>query len=275
MPPENVPSESVPDGPPPYLSSGLLEGIAENALDDDYYEIRPLHSSQSRGTGTLATGVGIALFALLVTIASVQNRSDRPANQVERNTLIADIQGRKSTLDKREAEAKKLRSDVADLRALSNATDPDYEDLQMTTAARGASGPGIVIVADNSTQGNTDGRVTDIDLQTLVNGLWYAGAEAIAINGNRLGTLSSIRKAGLAIVVNFTSIGPPYRIVALGNSESLADRLNENPGGQYWAARVLKAGLRFDLQREAQLTVPAAPVTRVSVLHAKAIKGDS
>ncbi len=36
----------------------------------------------------------------------------------------------------------------------------------------------------------------DGDLQKLVNGLWVAGAEAIAINGERLTTLTAIRQGG-------------------------------------------------------------------------------
>lgn len=274
MPPTSVPSTPVPPEPP-FHTTGLLAGIAENALDNDYYEVRTAPTARLRGAGTLATGVGVALFALLVTVASVQNRNDRPAAQVERNTLVTDIQSRKSTIDKRQAQVSKLRAQVTKLQALSNSTNIDYEALRVTASDRAATGQGIVVVADNSTQGNTDGRVTDIDLQILVNGLWYAGAEAISINDNRLGTLSSIRKAGQAITVNFTSIGPPYRIVVLGNNNSLSDRLTENAGGQYWAERVRKAGLRFDVHTESQLSVPAAPTKRVTVTYARTIEGDS
>ncbi|MGZ8718917.1 MAG: DUF881 domain-containing protein [Aeromicrobium sp.] len=254
--------------------TGLLESIAQTSLDDDYYEFRPRDSARSGGLKTVASGVGIALFASLVTIAVVQNRSDRQVNQVERNTLVSDIRIRKATIDKGEAEVSRLRSEVAKLRTLSSSTDPEFEDLQVTTGDVGASGPGIVVVADNSTKNNTDGDVTDIDLQILVNGLWYAGAEAISINGNRLTTLSSIRRAGQAITVNFRSIGPPYRVIALGNEETLADRLSENSGGQYWAERARTAGLRYDVQNEAQLSVPAAPAKRVTITYAQAIEGD-
>lgn len=265
----------MPPEPVPHTSRDLLEGIAENALDDDYYEVRPQHSSQKSGAGTIATGVGIALFALLVTIAIVQNRDDRPANQVERNTIVSDIQGRKSSIDQQGVQVGKLLTEVGKLRVLSDNTDPKYEDLRVTTADLAASGPGIVVEANNSAQGNTDGRVSDIDLQILVNGLWYAGAEAISINGNRLSTLSSIRRAGLAITVNFRSIGPPYRLVVLGNGQSLQDRLAENSDGQYWAERIHKAGLRFSVQQDDQLSVPAAPAKRVAITRAVVIEGDS
>ena len=258
--------------PPPYTTTGLLEGIAENALDDDYYEVR---SNRIGGSRTITTALGLALFASLVTIASVQNRTDRPAEQVERNTLIANIQTRKSTIDKKNSQANKLIKDVAKLQALSSRTDPTFEALRVTTSDVPAQGPGIVITADNSSRNRQGGTISDIDLQLLVNGLWYAGAEAISINGNRLGTLTSIRKAGEAITVNFRSLTAPYTITVLGNPDSLADRLAGNSGGQYWADRVKKSGLRFDVQNSSSLTVPAAPEKRVSLLNAVATKGDS
>ena len=262
----------MPPAPPPHTTRGLLEGIADTALDDDYYVVRAPTSSK-KSTSTIATGVGIALFALLITIATVQNRSDRPAAQAERNTIISNIEDRKATLEDNEGEAEELRSEVASLQALSNKVNPDYEVLRMSTGDRAATGPGILVTVNNSKRDNSRGRVTDIDMQILVNGLWYAGAEAISINGNRLGTLSSIRKAGLAITVNFKSIVAPYRITVIGNKDSLAERLAENDGGRYWAQRMKRAGLRFAVQNRGRLTVPAAPAKRVSILHAEATEG--
>ena len=266
----------MPQGTPQtFTTTGLLEGIAENALDDDYYEVRPFGTKTGGGSRTITTAIGLAMFALLVTIASVQTRTDRPAEQVERNTLVANIQTRKATIDKNNAKATKLSREVARLQALSNRTNPAFDELRVTTADLAASGTGIVITADNSARDNNGGRVTDTDLQLLVNGLWYAGAEAISINGNRLGTLSPIRKAGQAITVNFTSLTPPYTISVLGDTDSLTNRLADNSGGQYWAQRVKKAGLRFDVQGSSRITVPAAPQNRVTLRHATATKGDS
>ncbi|MEO6470435.1 MAG: DUF881 domain-containing protein, partial [Aeromicrobium sp.] len=81
--------------------------------------------------------------------------------------------------------------------------------------------------------------------------------------------------AGEAITVNFKSISAPYTISVVGNTQSLTDRLNENPGGQYWAQRVRKAGLRFDLQGASRITLPAAPDKRVSITYATVVKGAS
>ena len=80
----------------------------------------------------------------------------------------------------------------------------------------------------------TGGVILDTDLQSLVNALWTAGAEAISINGNRLTSLTAIRFAGRAITVDYRSLTPPYVIDAIGNPETLPARLLETPGGQAW-----------------------------------------
>lgn len=256
----------------PYKGPGLLEGIADNALDDDYYEVRP---DSHKGNATLVTGIGVALFALLVTVALVQNRNDRPANQVEVNTLISSIQNRKASVRENNGEADKLRTQVEKLNKASNRIDPKVEALRLIASDSEAFGPGIVVTADDSIAARADGRITDFDVQRLVNGLWYAGAEAISINGNRLSSLSSIRSAGGSIKVNYRSIDTPYVVTALGDSNSLADRLAENPAGRYWARRVAKSGLRFDVDKESALGVPATPAQRMTILHAHGIKGES
>ena len=46
-------------------------------------------------------GLVVTLFALFVTTAAVQTRNDRPATELERRTLAADIEARQKTLDER------------------------------------------------------------------------------------------------------------------------------------------------------------------------------
>jgi uncharacterized protein YlxW (UPF0749 family) len=249
---------------------GLLEQIADTALDDDYYVVRAGQYSQSREFNTALTGVVLAVFALLVTMAVLQTRSDRPATERERESLISNVNTRKKLLASRNATEQRLSGQVATLRGSADRIDPAYETLRVQTGDQSATGPGVTVVANSSTHGNDDGQVTDHDLQILVNGLWYAGAEAISINGNRIGSLTSIRAAG-AIVVNTHSIGPPYTVVALGNSGTLGPRFLENPSGRYWAARRVDAGVRFSVASSSQLTVPAVPKQQLTTTHVKSI----
>lgn len=258
----------------PDRGTGLLEQIAETALDDDYYVVRAGDSPQSHEFNTLLTGVVAAMFALLVTMAVVQTRTDRPATERERESLIANVNARKEVVASRERSVSALRAQVADLRASADRSDPAYEALRVKTGDRAATGPGITIKTTPTSGENprrTD-RITDNDLQILVNGLWYAGAEAISLNGRRIGTMSAIRSAGGGITVNYDPIGPPYIVVALGNEDTLESRFSDNPSGRYWSSRVQTLQARNEVASSSELTVPAVKARRLTPIHAKAIE---
>jgi uncharacterized protein YlxW (UPF0749 family) len=250
----------------------LLDQIADTALDDDYYVVRAAQTPHARELNTVLTGVVLAVFALLVSMAALQTRSDRPATERERASLISSVNARKKVESSRIATEQRLSAEVARLRASADRVDPSYQTLRAQAGDLGASGPGVTVIANPSTHGNLDGEITDHDLQILVNGLWYAGAEAISINGNRISSLTSIRAASGTITVNIRSIGPPYVVIALGSSDNLGDRFSENPSGRYWEARRQNAGVRFSVTSSSQLTVPAVPRQQLDTSHAKAIK---
>jgi len=258
----------------PTRAEGLLEQIADTALDDDYYVVRAGEDAPSREFNTPLTALVLTAFALLVMMAAVQTRNDRPATERERNTLISDVDARKELQVNREATAQRLRKQVADLSASADRFDPAYQDLRLQAGDLAATGPGITVVVSPSTLGNTDGTVTDDDLQILVNGLWYAGAEAVAINGERIGSLTGIHFANGAINVNFHNIAPPYTVVALGSSDTLLQRFENNPAGHYWASRQKDAAVQFGVTPSSDLSVPAVPKKRMTIRHATAIKED-
>jgi len=257
----------------PDRAEGLLEQIAETALDDDYYVVRSGPGEQSRQFNTLLTGVVLAVFALMIAIAALQTRSDRPASQRERETLIGDVDARKSRLSSQESTAERLRDEVADLKSAVIGFDPAYEDLRVLTADRGARGPGLRVMLETDEGSLT--QITDRDLENLVNALWYAGAEAISVNGERMGSLSAIRVAAGTIKVNYRSIAPPFEIVAIGDAPSLDDRFGATSVARLWDERRDDGQVRFGVTRSDELTVDAAPEDRLDVMHAKAVEGDA
>ncbi|MGH3459275.1 DUF881 domain-containing protein [Aeromicrobium sp.] len=263
------------DTPPPSggitrTATGLIEQITESALDDDYYVFRGTQPRRTWRAGVIV-GIVVALLALFVTMAAVQTRDDRPATELERRTLAADIESRQKTLDERRATAASLNAQVQAMRQSNDERGDRPAGLGVLAAAEAARGPGIVITADDSRDGadeTDDGRITDRDLQILVNGLWYAGAEAVAVNENRIGSLSAIRTAADAITVNYRSISPPYTVVALGDTEALLTRFAQNPAGSYWEKRRESAGVKFDVTPSSDGSVPAVPAKRLELNHA-------
>jgi len=97
-------------------------------------------------------------------------------------------------------------------------------------------GPGVVITLDDSKRKIKVGEnpenyiIHDYDLREIVNELWTSGAEAIAINDQRIVVTSEIRCVGTTILVNGVRLAPPYTIKAIGDENSLLNALNM-PGG--------------------------------------------
>src|SRR4029079_8513324 len=85
-------------------------------------------------------------------------------------------------------------------------------------------GPGLKITLDDSSLGKTTvGNVNDLvthsqDVQAVVNALWQAGAEAMAINGQRLVGTSAVLCVGTPLLLTGSVHSPPDEVTALGAS---------------------------------------------------------
>ena len=92
------------------------------------------------------------------------------------------------------------------------------------------------------------------DIHAVINDLWAAGAEAIAINGERIITRTGLNCVGTTILCNTKRIAPPYTIVAIGDPARLLAHL-QRPAGP---AEILRAfGFPLRLQGLERVTVPA------------------
>lgn len=100
------------------------------------------------------------------------------------------------------------------------------------------SGPGVIItLQDSPLKPNPswgydpqDYTIHDLDVFLVVNELKAAGAEALAINAQRLIASSSIRCEGPTVRVNYTHVGMPLEIKAIGDPEVLASGLRMRGG---------------------------------------------
>lgn len=136
-------------------------------------------------------------------------------------------------------------------------------DLSMLTAMLAVHGPGLrITIADNPRpQGfpsDLEGAlVHDYDLRALINALWSGGAEAIAINDERLTQLSAVRCVGPTVLVNNTRLASPFRIEAVGHTTSLAQALQDDDDSRSLInEHVERFGLLLKMEEMQNLRLP-------------------
>jgi uncharacterized protein YlxW (UPF0749 family) len=278
-----------PPGRRPDESMTLLTSMMERPLDLGYAAAAAERERAGLppGTGVRTPLVVIAALAtgLLLTVAALALRVPSTAAAHAKADLVSQIQARRASVDKQETELRTVQAQVNRLQAqaLGQVQSPLQSRLAALTFASGSTavtGKGITVVLDNalgsddtSADGNPrtdaakdEGKVFSKDLQIVVNGLWEAGAEAMAVNGQRLTSTSAIRFAGEAILVNYRPLARPYTISVIGDPKDLQVEFAGNDGGAY--ARALKDnyGIRVSIDAADSLTLPAA--TSLSVREA-------
>lgn len=250
----------------PRAAESLLDQIAESALDDDYYMVRAGRAGRGRFS-PFVFAIFLTALAMVITLAAVQARSVRPVSQVERQGLASDVSARKSELAARQSQVEKLSQEVNELRA--SLPDGGEESQTVLDGSVAVSGEGLTLRVYPSDQGNLDGRVLAADLQIMVNGLWYVGAEAIAVNGRRLGALSSIRPFEGGITVDYRRIAAPYLVEAIGDPDQLETRFESSAVGRYWKQRTSGTGITVAMRGSSNLQLQSAPQRRTQTVHAK------
>ncbi len=258
---------------PPQATMGLLDYLTTHTLDEDYAYVSERKASGSdpkpqRRIGLMGA-LAMAVFAVLVVTAAVQTSRNADNDERERRELASQVSEARNQLSDERARLRALRVDAATLESRQLRSDTSAQGLLDTIKLLGIKagtvpvrGPGVRAVADNA-PGASSARneVLDSDLQKLVNGLWEAGAEAIAVNGQRLTNLSTIRLAGGAITVNARSLSRPYVVTAIGNKDTLQARFAETSSGQAWLDLQREVGLRLSMTSVSSLRLPGTEVS--------------
>lgn len=274
----------------------LLNNVMDHSLDDGYAEA----SARRRADGSaglprtlkskLGLAAGLVVAALVVTLGAAEARVSAPVVAKEREELIDRINAETRAADTLESDVDRLRTDVSERqrKALERHGGDQGELVALLSGATPVEGPGVKLVVDDAK--NTDqggggpresssfadtGRVRDRDMQRVVNGLWESGAEAIAINGQRLTALSAIRAAGDAILVDNRPLVPPYTVLAVGDGKNLAAAFQDSADGQYLNALKESFDIRTSLSEQAKVRLPAAPSLIVRTAEPKAAGSDA
>lgn len=177
------------------------------------------------------------------------------------------------TIEKKQLEkdVTQLQKEVADLEAkleeameshagAAGALESELYKIKLYAGLLPLVGPGVEVTLDNTPGAelgygeNAGYIIRDVDLLKVLNDLRGAGAEAIAINGQRILATSQVRLAGNHINVNLTRLSPPYKIIAIGNPGALKSSL-EIKGGL--AEYLTEQGALVNVEAKEQIRVPA------------------
>ena len=268
--------------PPRRFNPDFLTEMFRNPLDAGYAEAaarraeRGPDSVRGRVSGRLARAVVLMATGFLLVVAYHQTQAAQPESSRVRAGLVTDVHSRQHETDQLQRQADRLRDEVARQRdaALAAAgTDAGaLASLELATGTSKVRGAGAVVrLADAPTPvdpvtgkptGKNLGIVLDRDLQDVTNELWHQGAEAIAINGERLTATSTIRTAGGTILVDFRPISSPYEVSAIGPGD-LAKRFTESGTGQRFRGYADNYNMQIAVRPQDELTLPAAADPRL------------
>ncbi|NKY39797.1 DUF881 domain-containing protein [Cellulomonas septica] len=259
--------------PAPDASMTLLNEVYRRPLDPGYAA-----AAEGRRTGTRPprTRRGAALLLVLGVLlglgtvtAAVSLRTPPPSVVAARNLL-------QNQIEQHDAEAEALESDIAalsdEVRGLQEAALDDVDpalaaELEASQIAAGVvpvTGTGLRIVLTDAPVDPDSGveapssRVQDYDLQVLVNGLWAAGAEAVAINGERLTATSAIRSSGPVVRVDLVPLVSPYVVEAVGDPVAMQTDIARSSAGQLLATLRNTWGIGVDMSSQTELELPGA-----------------
>lgn len=209
----------------------------------------------------------LLVCVVLGMLLAVQIRTQR---EVSRTLPYQRLEQLTGVLQQVEAERSLLREEVTELRDkllragegrdLIAALESELEKARMAAGTLPVKGPGVRVIVDDSKRPRQPGEdpalfiIHDDDLLKVVNELRAAGAEALAINGQRLVATSEIRCAGPTISINNTRTAPPVEILAIGDPQAMESSLRMRGG----VVETLGAwGIEVRVRRESELMVPA------------------
>ncbi|WP_069386505.1 DUF881 domain-containing protein [Cellulosimicrobium cellulans] len=260
--------------PPVDASMTLLNEVMHRPLDPGYADAAARRAAEgSPGTPRRRTAGAVALGALavalgVVTVAAAMDlRAPQPAVLAARQTLEEEITDRQSHADELASRGRELSAEIEQLQdealgATSGRVLTDIQQEGVLTGSRAVEGPGVVVTLDDGGRGlapdddASASLVHDGDLQRVVNALWSGGAEAIAINDQRLTGLSAIRAAGDAILVDLQPLVPPYHVEAVGDGDALRAALVRSGASDYLRLLSTEYGIQSSVTAQSRLEVP-------------------
>ncbi len=254
-------------GRDPAASMSLLNQLLRNPLDAGYHA----YSKDAADARVPAWRKALLLLlaaalGLACTLAVRDLRA--PGADAVQQTLLDQARAQMATVQSLDADVTALSAQV---RAAAGDAGPDEAALAPGVALAASTtpvdGPGLLVTLDDRRDTGldspvADGAVSDQDLRVVLNALWSGGAEALSVNGLRIGPGTFVRTAGSVILVDVTPVQAPYEVAAIGDANDLSIALVRGAAGDYLSTAQSLRGITVRSRSSSSLPMDAldAPV---------------
>jgi|LSQX01.2.fsa_nt_gb bla regulator protein BlaR1 len=199
---------------------------------------------------------------LKTTDLGISNNKFKLLDQTRSCAVIAEISYLTNESDRQNLRAEKFRIKAAQalhdgiIEVLTEMAKTQQQQNQALAGTTDLQGEGVVITLDDGkalANGNSASMFHDLDILTIVNQLCGAGAEAIAVNDERIIATSEISCSDTTIMVNNQPLTGPYVIKAIGPAAELEKALlAENS----YVETLKLLGMEAEVETAQQLVIP-------------------
>ena len=215
--------------------------------------------------------VALAAGLLFATSGRTAQGTDLRAGEVtELSELIAQ---RETVIARQDAQLADLQDQVDRLTDQTATRDGAVAAAQSSGDAGALSaalvpltGPGVEITLDDAPERPdsalpANARPDDLvihqsDVQAVVNAVWAAGADGVAIMDQRLDATSAVRCVGNVLLLQGRTYSPPFVITAIGDVDAVKAQLAASPQVDLLQQAVDAFGLTFTVRGKTSVTLP-------------------
>lgn len=218
--------------------------------------------------GTVSVGLVLALTGLLFTANARLTRDEverHPQDLGELAKVEADrVKSLSGEVDDLRRQVEKLTADQAV--PINSGESGAVERLSVAGGRAAVTGPGVTVkLTDAPANGPRNARfspddlvVHQQDLQAVVNALWAGGAEAMALQDQRVIGTTAFRCVGNVLSLGGRLYSPPYEVRAIGDPKALRAALFASADIQTYLEYVDQAGLGWSLSTQDTLDLPGS-----------------
>lgn len=216
----------------------------------------------------VAVGVGLATGMGLIAAA---NSADGLDLRQEGGDIASILRDRSLQAESRQTTVDKLQKQIDQLTAESKSSTVKKEnrriqDLSDAAGRTPLTGPGVRVTLNDAPRSvevpGLDPNLLVVhqqDIQAVVNALWAGGADAITLQGQRIGPGTAVKCVGNTVVIHGVPYAPPYVIEAIGPSGSLLHSLDISPEVSTFIEYSQQYKLVYESRIVSELKMPAAP----------------